>query len=186
MADLTGIAFMQSDSAWGPFMHVTTFTHPITRGLPQDWFWGTTNPIGPTLHVEDPDAVTLGQVVYALGRCKPGFVVKTFKERGAAWSSVYMATPDIPAPVLRGVARFAGVHLYNEDGDVLYATPELLSVHTVAGGPREFRLPSRVDVVYDLFLRKVVARKTASFKVDLPPASTTLWFTGRQDLLPDR
>ena len=78
MTDLTGITFAQSDSAWGPFMHVTDFAHPITRGLPQDWFWGTTNPVGPTFHVEDPAAVALGQVVYALGRCKPGFAVKSF------------------------------------------------------------------------------------------------------------
>ena len=27
--------------------------------------------------------------------------------------------------MLRGIARFAGVHLYNEEGDVLYATPDL-------------------------------------------------------------
>jgi hypothetical protein len=165
-------------------MHVTSFTHAATRGLPQDWFWGTTNPIGPTIHVEDPAATTLGQVVTALGRCKPGFVVKTFGTGSSSWSSAYVASPDIPAPVLRGIARWAGVHLYSEDGDVLYATPELLSVHTVAGGPREFRLPSKVEVVYDVFARKEVARRASSFRVTLPPASTALWFTGSKEKLP--
>jgi hypothetical protein len=76
------------------------------------------------------------------------------------------------------------VHLYNEAGDVLYATPELLSVHTVAGGPREFRLPKEAAVVYDLFAEKVVARKTTTFSVELPPASTALYFTGDERLLP--
>ena len=186
MADLTGIAFAQSDSAWSPFMHVTDFTHPITRGLPQDWFWGTTNPVGPTFHVEDPAAVALGQVVYALGRCKPGFAVKSFggDDARASWSSVYLATPDLPAPVLRGIARWAGVHLYSEAGDVLYATPELLSVHTVAGGKRQFSLPREVEVVYDLFAEKVVARTSTTFSVELPPASTALYFTGDERQLP--
>jgi hypothetical protein len=186
MADLTGITFVQSDSAWGPFMHVTDFTHPVTRGLPQDWFWGTTNPIGPTFHVEDPAAVALGQVVYALGRCKPGFAVKSFggDDTRASWRSVYLATPEVPAPVLRGIARWAGVHLYSEAGDVLYATPELLSVHTVSGGPREFRLPREVEVVYDLYNEKVVARGTTTFNVELPPGSTALYFTGDERLLP--
>jgi hypothetical protein len=186
MTDLTGITFGQGDSPWGPFMHVTNFQHPITRGLPQDWFWGTTNPIGPLFHVEDPSAATLGQVVYALGRCKPGFAVKTFGSDTAqdSWSSVYCATPDIPAPVLRGIARFAGVHLYNEDGDVLYATPELLSVHSVSGGKREFRLPGRVEVVYDLFGEKVLAKRADRFTVTLPPASTSLYFTGAKAKLP--
>ena len=81
--------------------------------------------------------------------------------------------------MLRGIARFAGVHLYNEDGDVLYATPELLSVHTVAGGPRKFKLPKPVEVVYDLFAERIVAHHTAEFQVELAPASTALYFTGK-------
>jgi hypothetical protein len=181
MTDLTGLRFNQGGSPWGPFMHVTNFQHPITRGLPQDWFWGTTNPIGPMFHLEDPDVTILGQVVYSLGRCKPGFGVRTFQPNGpeSAWSSVYMAAPDVPAPVLRGIARFAGVHLYNPDGDVLYATPDLLSVHTVSGGERTFQLPAPVELVYDLFNQCEIARNISTFQVDLPPASTALYFTGK-------
>jgi hypothetical protein len=185
MTDLTGFKFGQGNSPWGPFMHVTNFEHPITRGLPQDWFWGTTNPIGPLFHLEDPEATTLGQVVYSLGRCKPGFGVKTFNagDPQAAWTSVYMATPDVPAPVLRGIARFAGVHLYNEDGDVLYATPELLSVHSVSGGARTFKLPETVEVVYDLFAGRTLAKNVSQFQVTLPPASTQFYFTGKEETL---
>jgi hypothetical protein len=185
MTDLTGFKFGQGNSPWGPFMHVTNFEHPITRGLPQDWFWGTTNPIGPLFHLEDPESTTLGQVVYSLGRCKPGFGVKSFNagDVKAAWSSVYVATPDVPAPVLRGIARFAGVHLYNEDGDVLYATPELLSVHSVSGGARTFRLPETVEVVYDLFAGQTLARNVSRFQVTIPPASTQLYFTGKEETL---
>ena len=185
MTDLTGFQFGQGDGAWGPLMHVTNFEHPITQGLPQDWFWGSTNPIGPVFHLEDPQAVTLGQVVYSLGRCKPGFGVKTFQSEHpeSAWSSVYLASPDVPAPVLRGIARFAGVHLYNPDGDVLYATPQLLSVHSVSGGSRTFSLPGKVEVIYDLFNDRVVAQDTDQFVVEIFPASTALYFTGAQSLL---
>lgn len=186
MTDITGLRFGQGKSPWTPFVHVTNFKHPITRGLPQDLFWGTTNPIGPLFHLEDPQATTLGQVVYTLGRCKPGFGVRTFNSEDprSTYSSVYLATPDVPAPVLRGIARFAAVHLYNEEGDVLYATPELLSVHTVSGGSRTFRLPKPVEVVYDLFNeRQVAAGEVAEFQVELPAASTALFFTGRRAAL---
>ena len=185
MSDITGLTFMQGKGAWSQFMHVTNFDHEITKGLPQDWFWGTTNPIGPLFHVEDPDAVTLGQVVYSLGRCKPGFVVKTFNagKGDSEWTSVYMAAPDIPAPVLRGIARHAGVHLYNEEGDVLYASRNLLSVHTVAGGARTFNLPDEVEIVYDLHNEKVIGRNLTQFDVELPPASTSLFFTGDESIL---
>ena len=186
MTDLTGLRFVQCDGAWSPLMHLTNFTHPATRGLPQDWFWGSTNPIGPTFHLEDEQAVTLGQVVYTLGRCKPGLGLRTFNADSPAksWTSIYCASPDIPAPVLRGLARNAGVHLYSEDGDVLYATPTLLSVHSVAGGPRTFKLPRTAEVVYDLFNRRIIARDTAEFQVDLEPASTVLYFTGAAADLP--
>ena len=186
MTDLTGFRFGLGENYWGEFMHITDFTHPITQGLSQDLFWNTPNTLGPIFHLEDPEAIYLGQVVYALGRCQPGFGVKTFggDEPASAWNSVYLATPNIPAPVLRGIARYAGVHLYSDAGDVLYATPDLLSVHTVAGGPRLFKLPRQVEVVYDLFHRHLVARDTDRFQVTLPPSSTALYFIGKRELLP--
>ena len=62
-------------------------------------------------------------------------------------------------PVLRGIARNAGVHLYSEKGDVLYATPDLLAVHTVSGGCRTFSLPRQVEVVYDLYNQRLLQRE---------------------------
>ncbi len=186
MTDLTGFRFGQGNSAWGPFMHIIDFQHPITRDLPQDLFWGVTAPIAPLFHLEDAEATTLGQVVYSLGRCRPGFGVKTFQPDtadGAAWTSIYVATPNVPASVLRGIARHAGAHLYNDQGDVLYATPDLLSVHSVAGGSRVFSLPRRVEVVYDLYADRLVAQDAREFSDTLAPVSTTLYFTGDARML---
>ena len=183
MTDLTGFHFGEGRSYYGPFMHLTNFDHPITQGLSQELFWGTTRAIAPNFHLEDPDATTLGEIVYTLGRCRPGFGVKSFHtaDPKAACHSVYCATPNIPAPVLRGIARFAGVHLYNDQGDVLYATPDLLAVHTVAGGSRTFALPHQAEVVYDLYHDCLLARNASHFEVKLPPASTALYYTGTAD-----
>jgi hypothetical protein len=74
--------------------------------------------------------------------------------------------------------------LYNQEGDVLYATRELLAVHTVSGGDRTFSLPRQVEEVYDLFERKSVARNTNQFQVRLLPASTALFYTAGAALLP--
>jgi hypothetical protein len=158
-------------------MHVTNYAHPITGAVPQDLFWGTSAPIGPLFHVDDPRATVLGQVVYTLGRCKPGFALKELD----GWRSIYLASPDVPAPVLRGIAKYAGVHLYNDAGDVLHATPDLLGIHTVSGGAREFRLPRQVEVVYDLYQERLLARDADCFRVTLPPASSALYFTGQRE-----
>lgn len=179
MRELTGIGFETGLQPWGPFAHVTRGDHPITRGVPQDLFWGTNSALGPLFHVKDPEATVLGQVVYSLGRCKPGLAVKEFPD----WRSVYCAAPNLPAPLLRGIARYAGVHIYSDAGDVLYATSDLLAVHTAVGGKRIFRLPAKVEVVYDLYNGGVVAKRTDRFEVTLPPASTSLWYTGARKAL---
>ena len=124
-------------------------------------------------------------MIYGLGRNKPGLGIKTFHagDPAHAWNSVYCATPTLPAAVLRGIARHAGVHLYSEDGDVLYGTPDLLGVHTVSGGCRTFSLPRQVEVVYDLYNQRVLGRDTRQFEAQLPPASSALYYTGQADRL---
>jgi hypothetical protein len=179
MTDLTGITFDMTDHPWAMQMHVLDFDHPITRDLPQDLFWGTHSPLAPVFHAKDAQARMLGQVVTALGRCKPGFVIKEMSD----WTSIWLAAPHLPAPVLRGITRHAGVHLYSDAGDVLHATPELLSVHTTGGGPRTFTLPGQVEAVYDLFECKEIARNVSAFNVTLPKASSLLFYTGSRDKL---
>ena len=179
MRDLTGFKFAMGNQPWGPLLHIVDFTHPITAGLPQDLSWGTNNKLSPIFYLDDPEARVLGQVVFSKGNCKPGMGIKSFPQ----WTSIYVAAPNLPAPVLRGIAGFAGVHLYNRDGDVLYAARDLLAIHTVAGGDRTFRLPRHVEEVYDLFGRSVVARDASEFRVTLRPASTTLYYTGGAALL---
>lgn len=174
MTDLTGITFEKSDYPWAQRMHILDFEHPITRGLPEDLFWGTDSSLGPVFHVKDAGARTLGQVVTAHGRCKPGFVIK----ENEGWNAVWLAAPGIPAPILRGIARHAGVHLYNEAGDVLHASASLLSVHTVSGGARRFALPQPVEIVYDLYHDRVLGRDCATFDDTLAPASSALYYTG--------
>jgi hypothetical protein len=179
MQELTGFKFGLNEHPWGPLMHIVDFTHPITAGLPQDLSWGTNNKLSPIFFVEDPDARVLGQVVFSQGNCKPGMGVKAFP----GWTSIYVAAPNLPAPVLRGMARFAGVHLYSQEGDVLYATRELLAVHTVSGGDRTFSLPREVEEVYDLFERRSIARNTNQFQARLLPVTTALFYTGASALL---
>jgi len=179
MEDLTGFRFGKGGHPWGPLMHILDFTHPITEGLSQDLFWGSTTPIGPVFYLDDASARVLGQVVFSEGRCLPGMGVKELDD----WRSVYIAAPNVPAQVLRGLARYAGVHLYSEDGDVLYATSQLLAAHTVAGGERHFRLPRPVELVYDLLEGREMARDAEAIDVELAPASTRLFYTGDAALL---
>jgi hypothetical protein len=110
-------------------------------------------------------------VVYSQGNCKPGFALKALD----GWTSIYSAAPNLPAPVLRSLARFAGAHIYNDAGDVIYANRDLLAIHTISGGSRVLRLPGAATEVVDLYEGKTVARNTSAFEVELPPASTAFY-----------
>jgi hypothetical protein len=171
MEELTGIRFGSGEQPWGPLVHITDFDHAITRDVGQDIAWGTNNKLAPIFHVDDPDARVLGEVVYSQGNCRPGFAVKEFRE----WKSIYSAAPNLPAPVLRAVARWAGVHIYCDAGDVLYANRSLVGIHTLSGGERVIRLPRRVPGVVDMFSGKTLAGETTEIGVVLEPRSTSLF-----------
>jgi hypothetical protein len=171
MEELTGIRFSLGEQPWGPLVHITDFDHPLTAGLGQDLCWGTNAKLAPLFYVDDPQARILGEVVYSQGNCRPGFAVKEF----AGWKSVYSASPNLPAALLRNIARYAGVHIYSDAGDVLYANRSMLGVHTLAGGKRVFKLPARAETVYDVFGRRTVAKNVSEFEIFLERQSTELY-----------
>ena len=174
MTEVTGFKFAMGQLPWPAFMYVTDFMHPITKGIAQDLFWNYDAALGPLFSIDDSEANILGNIVFSQGSCVPGLGVKKF----ANWTSIYSAMPFLPAPVLRGIARFTGVHLFSEEGDVLHASKELLCVHTISGGKRTFKLPKEVEEVYDLFEGKSIARKSNKFDVPIGAGSTNLYFMG--------
>jgi len=59
------------------------------------------------------------------------------------WTSVYSFTPRIPAAILMGIARQAGVHVANEVlTDTTYISDMYLGIHTRGGGKRVIAVPS--------------------------------------------
>ena len=110
MTDLTGFSFGKGEHAWGPLVHILDFEHPITRDLTQDLFWGTNSRLGPLFHLEDPRRARPGRG----GLLARPLQARLRRQEFADWASVYSAAPNLPAPVLRGIARYAGVHLYSD------------------------------------------------------------------------
>ena len=74
---------------------------------------------------------------------------------------------------LRTLWHAAGVHVYLDGDDVLYAGNGWLGVHTVSGGQRTIHLPfpARME---DAFTGQVLAEEATRIDLQLPVASTTL------------
>ena len=178
--DLTGIRVKhQVADFYGQMssrVYLTDFMHPITAHMAAIPEFGTDSRLGPIFYCDDPEVRTLGRLLPWHGEGAgevPGFVVKELND----WTSVYIAVPNVPAPILRNLARYAGCHVYTQDGDLVYANSHFLAIHTNAGGPKRLRLPMRTDV-YDAFTEKVVAKNVTEFAVTLPQYATRLYFMG--------
>ena len=113
----------------------------------------------PVFFVDDPRATTLA-------RYPDGEVAVAARDFGD-WRSAYCAVPRMDTAWLRGVARFAGVHLYCDEDIVLKADSRLLMLHNGYEAER--------TVTITLPAPHTVEGET-SFEVTLPAPSTMVYW----------
>lgn len=131
--------------------------HAISRELPAGFVYGDSLPYGPTLvpgewAVERNGGVPLGHANLCFFIHRTGLFVKDFG-LGAAGNgragirgdgdctAVWSVAMPLPPEVLRACARYAGCHVWCEEGHQVYASDSMVSVHSVTAGPVEIRLP---------------------------------------------
>jgi hypothetical protein len=190
MTHLTGFQFASLDSIWELTCSIRNYQHPITQGLKADTAFGTDLRVGPIITVSDPEATVLGLLIFNQGKNEPGFAVKDFGKGARAlgerenfvfaagdWSSVYSAAPNLPADLLRNIARYAGCHIYNEENDVIYASRHFICLHSAQGGRRTIHLPQKTNV-WDVFSGEQISSSITSFQADILSGSTVLYYLG--------
>jgi beta-galactosidase len=64
-------------------------------------------------------------------------------------NSVYSLLPCLPHQILTEIFRMAGVHTFNDMGDVITAGGNLVCIHAVEEGFRRIRFPRAVEKAYD-------------------------------------
>jgi len=176
VSDLTGFRLRVVCEWVRPRLSLANTSHPIARGCPTSLHFGPWRPIGPIFLAADPEAVVVGRLTGVRGLSHyeidggPGLVVRHF----GTWRSVWCGVPNLPSPLLRGIARWAGVHIYSDQDDCVYATSRLLCVHARHGGQRHIRLPQPLEVT-DAITGETVSRGVRTFSVDLSPHETGLW-----------
>jgi len=180
-----------------PTCRMIASDHQITAGLapgfelaprpvPPGSVWARFgNVVAPLLYVDPaaagPETKILGQWVLD-GKPQPkmaAFCVREFTQGGKReWTSVYSAVPYLTPELMRRIARYAGVHIYRDTNDILFADRHFVAVHTGAKPATDtLRLPGKTPV-YDVFARKVVAPMAESIRLDVPAYSTALYYLG--------
>ena len=54
---------------------------------------------------------------------------------------IFCAVPNPPTPFMAKLAEQAGVHVFNADGDAIWAGNDFVTIHTVTAGRKKIRLP---------------------------------------------
>lgn len=183
MASLTGIRIGCIDKVSELNVTLTDFDHPLTRGLSPVYTYGTgvaldqylqpprieylpRMAVRPVFFAEDPDARGLGVLE---GSSRAGLVVKDLE----GFSSVYSAAPLLPWDLLRNLARYAGVHIYDDAGDMLWANDVFLAVYAQHAGERTLRFPGPVTVT-DAFTGEILGAEVTALVLDMARWETRL------------
>ncbi len=145
------------DDRLGLTVRITNREHPLTRDT-DGWFGAAGANLMeaglPRIYVDDPAAVTLGEL--AGDGHRAGLAVKDC----GAWKSIYIGAIGLmPPELLRGVARYAGLHVYNDSGDVLFVCHDLVGLHASSDGEKVIALPEEATVT-SLWDQKPLGRAT--------------------------
>lgn len=169
---------------------VQDFGHPISRELAANLTYGDSLPYGPTLvpaegGVEKAGGVPLGHATACWFIHRTGLFLKEMG-RGAAgngtpgardaddYAVLWSSAMPLPASLLRAAARFAGSHIWCEEDDVIYASENLVALHSAKAGPRMLRLP-RPCAVTDAIGGERLGQGVRDLKLSINPPETRLF-----------
>ena len=93
-------------------------------------------------------------------------------------TDIFWGSTALNKEVLTDILRKAGVHLYSDKPAVVYANRNFLSLHTPTAGTRTLTLPSKAEIIYDLYNEKILAENTDCLELEMPVNSTCLVYFG--------
>ncbi len=114
----------------------------------------------------------LGQSIFTFTVNAPGLVLKEFGKGAAGngakgprgkgdYAVVFTGALPVPAPILRGLARYGGCNVWCDDDVVISADERMVSLHATEKGPFLLHFPRTVKTVTDAITGQVVARNVA-------------------------
>jgi hypothetical protein len=126
-------------------------------------------------------AVPEGQAgVVVLGRyAGTGEAAVAMRSAGGG-TSVYWGGLQVPASVLRALARLSGTHVYCDTGDVVSAGPGFVSLHATTPGEKTISLPERWPAIIDLITHETLARNADRCALKMEAGETRLLGRGER------
>ena len=180
MSDLIGIKMDMIGNELPLETQITNIRHPISAGIHGKTYGITNVPqkkdllrtkVAPLFYCNDPQATVLGR--YSIND-KPSLVVKEYD----TWKSIFIGFTPMTPELLRSIAKYAGVHIYNNDDLVVLANKSYVSIRATKPCATTFNLPLECDV-YDAYAGKFIATKALSINLEFNNPTTMLFDLSR-------
>ncbi len=146
--------------------------HPVTE-LIQSRFLGAKERLNPSFFVDNDSGkfLTLGEYQQS------GLPSLASKDHGP-WISVFMGEPLYTLELLRGLCKFAGVHLYLSEGDdFLTAGGGWITLHAPRDGYRVVRFPGNC-AVYDITEGRYLGDSLREYRFFQKAKTTHIYYAG--------
>lgn len=187
ISDWSGMPFTLLHQESPRHVSVNNFTHPITRRFRQRIDYGDSYPYGPILVPEEsPEVTRLGHIQLPAALDGAGLVIREFGLGAAGngrpgvrgegdYAIIFSTAVPLPAPLLRECCRYAGVHVYSEEDDLIWADSCTLTVHSVYSGTRSVALPQKTTV-WDLINGECLGQEMESIQFTVNPPQTRMFY----------
>ena len=151
-----------------PFFVITDYNHPLCDGLTHNIRYGSERQLFPVFWSKDKNCHILGELMSTtdengvLTFRKPGLFLKKNRD----WTSIWSVAPNMPSALLRNIAKNAGVHIYSDNDDQIFASEKLIGINALYAGTHTLRLPAKRNV-YDALDGKLLGEGIDSMTFDL-------------------
>ncbi len=172
--DVAGIAIKAQPWNSETGSTISNDRHPISERLRNKQI-GVRERINPSFYVLDEKAVILGEYI------QTGLPSIAVKDMGT-WRSVFIGERQLSVELLRGLCRYAGVHVWSQSSDVVRVAPPLLAVHSVGDGVVYLQFPQR-QMVYDLTEERLLAEDANTVRLNMRTGQNGLYAVGTAEQL---
>jgi hypothetical protein len=113
------------------------------------------------------------------GYTKDGYAVLAEKKE-KNYTNVIACIPPVPWQLIQYYSIEGGVHIYSEDGDVVYANESYLSIKAAKPGKKLIQLPGKTDLLElldsDNNFKHGDFKSGNDFEVDIPETGSVKFF----------
>lgn len=182
MQELTGICMEEEMEKYAPKFKITD--NDVFKNLDKGKWYGEFDKLRkpnqdfapyyvwrtylyPLLYANDQKATELAKYAQV---DRSAVVVK----EADGFTSVYCGTKFISAEVVREIARFAGCHIYENDGHVLYVNKNFATIHASHSGTITLKFPQECSP-FELYEEKYYGKDTKEISFDLLKGETRMF-----------